>query len=131
MKRFNYIALLSAVIGIGLPALAHAELLAGEEITETIDGKRVVLELSSFGIDFSMFHRENGEVTGDGSGTDLGSYFAPKETGNWWVSGEKMCQQFPTWYDGKRLCFKLRKVTPKRCEWIREDGKRGTAITSG
>ncbi len=71
MKRFNYIALLSAVIGIGLPALAHAELLAGEEITVTIDGKHVVLELSSFGIDFSMFYRENGEVAGDGRGTDI------------------------------------------------------------
>jgi hypothetical protein len=42
-----------------------------------------------------------------------------------------MCQQFPTWYDGKRLCFKLRKVTPNRLEWIREDGKRGTGTISG
>ena len=131
MRRITKTALLIGALSLCATSSSQAELLAGEQIKETIGGKRVTLELTSFGIDFPMYYRANGQVTGDGRGTGLGSYFAPKETGKWWVQGENMCQQFPTWYDGRQLCFKLRKVGPNQLEWIREDGKSGVARIAG
>ncbi len=106
-----------------------AELLDGTEIRETIGGKRVALRV--VGIDFPMHYKVDGLVTGDGSGTGLGRYFAPKETGRWWVTGNEMCQKFPTWYEGRTLCFQLRKTGPQQLEWMREDGKSGLARIVG
>ncbi len=126
---FKTVALAAVAFGSLLPA-ASADLLAGEEINQTIAGKRINLQVQ-FGLEFPMHYQENGNVTGDGSGTGLGKYFAPKETGNWWISGNEMCQQFPTWYKGRSLCFKLRRTGPNELEWIREDGKTGTARILG
>jgi hypothetical protein len=47
-------------------------------------------------------------VTGDGTALGLGRWLAPKETGRWWVRGDRLCQQWPTWYDGKPSCFQIR-----------------------
>lgn len=130
MKNVFKTAAMAAVVSGSTFFPAWADLLAGEEINETISGKRINLQVQ-FGLEFPMYYQTNGNVTGDGTGTGLGKYFAPKETGNWWISGNEMCQQFPTWYKGRPLCFKLRKTGPTELEWIREDGKTGTARIVG
>lgn len=109
---------------------ASADYLTGEAIREFIGGKRVYLA-TGFGVEFPMHYQDDGSVTGDGSGTGLGRYFAPKETGQWWVAGDRMCQQFPTWYDGKRLCFQIRRTGDNTLDWQREDGRSGTARIAG
>lgn len=105
---------------------AQAEFLSGDQIKGLIGGKRVYLA-TSYGIEFPMRYASNGRVTGDGTGTALGKYFAPKETGQWWVAGDRMCQRFPTWYEGRRFCFQLRQTGSGKLEWVRDDGYRGTA----
>ena len=119
-------ALLLATSGSG----AFAERLDQKEIVDFIGGKKVLLA-TGYGIEFPMYYRANGSVTGDGEGTTLGKFFAPKETGRWWVDGSQMCQQFPTWYDGKPLCFELKRTGDTTMIWYREDGKKGTARISG
>lgn len=107
-----------------LPTSANE--LSGSEIKETIAGKRVYLA-TRWGVEFPLVYKTNGKVTGDGSGIGLGKYFAPKETGKWWVRGNEMCQQFPTWYDGRVFCFKLEDRGSDSLIWRRDDGASGKA----
>ncbi len=105
---------------------ASAEELDGKEIRKLISNKTVYLA-TGYGFEFPLVYRGNGRVTGDGTGTGLEKYYAPKETGKWWVKGDRMCQKFPTWYDGKTLCFKVKQTGSKSLIWKRNDGKRGKA----
>ncbi|HSO48664.1 MAG TPA: hypothetical protein VLQ68_12130 [Rhizobiaceae bacterium] len=129
MRRLATGAIGAALLLIGAGS-ASAEFLSGEEIKSVIGGKRVYLA-TGYGIEFPMQYARNGRVTGDGTGTGLGKYFAPKETGKWWVAGNQMCQRFPTWYEGRQLCFKLRKTGGATLQWQREDGKSGSARIAG
>jgi hypothetical protein len=83
------------------------------------------------GGEFPLSYKANGSVTGDGSKFGLGRYFAPKETGQWWVAQGQLCQKFPTWYDGKVSCFKLRETGEAKLRWRRNDGYSGRARIEG
>lgn len=109
------------------PALSNE--LSGQEIKQTIAGKKVYLA-TKWGVEFPLTYKNNGRVTGDGTATGLGKYFAPKETGKWWVQGNQMCQQFPTWYDGRAFCFRLEEAGGKTLIWKRNDGASGKARIS-
>lgn len=122
--------LLGAALAAMCSGQASAQYLSGDQIKGLIGGKRVHLA-TSYGIEFPLQYASNGRVTGDGSGTTLGQYVAPKETGKWWVSNDRMCQKFPTWYDGRQFCFQLKMTGQGTLEWVRDDGYRGKARISG
>ncbi len=103
--------------------------MSGGDIKAKITGKRVVL--SSVGLEFPLFYNSNGRVTGDGSSVGLSKFFAPKETGKWWIADNQLCQKFPTWYKGQTFCFKLQLAAPNRLNWRRDDGYTGSAEISG
>ena len=104
---------------------AHAKPLSGSEIEKTISNKTVVLA-TQWGA-FPLRYSANGVVTGDGSGVGLAKFYAPKETGTWWVKGDRMCQKFPTWYKGQVYCFSLEQDGSGQPRWVRNDGYAGTA----
>jgi hypothetical protein len=106
------------------PALASN--MSGSEIDRMISGKKVVLQ-TSFGA-FPLRYNASKRVTGDGTGLGLARFFAPKETGKWWVKSDQLCQKFPTWYRGKTLCFSLQKAGANKLRWRRDDGYSGTAV---
>jgi hypothetical protein len=110
-------------------APAFAEQLSGPAIQSTINGKQVMLK--TFWGGFPLRYSTSGSVTGDGTALGLAKFFAPKETGKWWVAGNQLCQQFPTWYKGKKLCFTLSKQNETTLEWVRDDGYSGTAKIMG
>jgi hypothetical protein len=108
---------------------ASASELSGSEIKGAIAGKQVMLR--TFWGGFPLRYANSGSVTGDGTALGLAKYFAPKETGKWWVAGNKLCQQFPTWYKGKQFCFTLAKQNETTLKWVRDDGYSGTAKIMG
>jgi hypothetical protein len=107
----------------------HAEDLQDNSIREAISGRRVVL--STMGFEFPLFYNASGSVTGDGTNAGLASYFTPRETGQWWVADNRLCQKFPTWYKGKTWCFQLEKVDANQLNWRRDDGFTGKARITG
>ena len=118
------------LFAVTAPAAANDETLAGQELKSFINGKRVYLRIP-LGGEFPLYYQSNGSVSGDGSALGLGKYFAPKETGRWFVDGSKLCQQFPTWYKGKVSCFRIYKTGETTLRWTRDDGYSGRARISG
>ena len=118
--------ILTLVTTILIAPSAYA--MSGAEISNLITDKKVILE-TSYG-KFPLRYRVDKSVTGDGRKTGLARFFAPKETGNWWVRSNSLCQRWPTWYDGKAFCFKVEKISSNKIRWIRDDGYSGTAVIS-
>ena len=111
-------------------AIASDQPLAGSQLKQLVNGKRIYLKIP-LGGEFPLYYQTNGRVTGDGSKTGLGRYFAPKETGKWFVEGTKLCQQFPTWYKGRVNCFTIQKTGATSLRWKRDDGYSGRARIEG
>lgn len=132
MKRSAIALFVGLSTMVGAPVWVHAsgEALSGDAIKSMVNGKRIYLKVP-LGGEFPLFYQSNGQVTGDGSALGLGKYFAPKETGKWFVRGDQLCQQFPTWYNGKVSCFSLRKTGETSLSWRRDDGYSGRARIGG
>lgn len=123
------LALFAIIAALSVNSYA-SQFLTGSEIKKSISNKKVFLS-TRFGVEFPLFYRANGKVTGDGTGTGLGKFFAPRETGKWWVSGKKLCQQFPTWYKSRRLCFTLERTGNRSLIWRQDNGDQGKARIVG
>lgn len=124
------LGMLSAIAVSLMPVAASAEQLSGDELKQFVAGKRVYLA-TPFGGEFPLNYKQSGTVTGDGTALGLGRFLAPKESGKWWVRGENLCQQWPTWYDGKPTCFQIRKTGERSLNWVRDDGRSGKARIEG
>lgn len=116
----------AAIVLAGLSSPAFSEDLSGPEVKALIEGKTVYLS-TPFGVSLPLNYRAGGVVSGDVSGISAASMFAPKEDGKWWIQGNSMCQQWPTWYKGKQFCFTIQKTGDNKISWLRDDGTSGTA----
>jgi hypothetical protein len=108
------------------PALASGENLRGDALKSFISGKRVYLAVP-LGGELPLNYRSNGRVDGSGEAAGLGRYMKPKDSGRWWVSGNRLCQKWQEWYDGKTFCFTVTKLSDSRIRWVRDDGRSGVA----
>jgi hypothetical protein len=109
-----------------LPATANAEVLSGEALRQLVNGRTVYLS-APLGGEFPLSYRTDGTVTGDGNAVGLGRFYAARETGRWYMTGNNLCQQFPTWYSGQRLCFTVSKLGANKIRWTRDNGDTGVA----
>ena len=121
-----------AVLGLALAApfaasaSAAGEQLSGDALRAFVSGKRIYLAVP-LGGEIPLTYRGNGVVDGSGEAAGLGKYMTPKDRGRWWVSGNRLCQKWQEWYDGRTFCFTVRKLSGSRIQWVRDDGKRGVA----
>ncbi len=125
------LSLLTVALSFASPFVgAHAEQLVGNTLEDLVTGKRIYLA-TPFGGEFPLYYKPNGQVSGDGTALGLGRFFAPKETGRWWVQNENLCQQWPTWYKGRVTCFTIEKTGNNQIKWSRDDGRSGKARIDG
>lgn len=128
MRSLSAAAAAFAMVTMVQPAAANT--LSGDEIRGLIQNRTVHLS-TPYGVTLPLRYEPNGEVTGDVSGITLARMFAPRETGNWWVDDNRMCQQWPSWYDGETHCFVIESTGENQINWRRNDGLEGTARIEG
>jgi hypothetical protein len=107
-------------------APAAAETLSGDALRKLVTGRTVYLA-APLGGEMPLRYSPNGTVDGNGQAVGLGRFFAARESGRWFMRGDQLCQQFPTWYNGERLCFTVQDLGGGRIRWIRDNGERGIA----
>jgi hypothetical protein len=126
--RFQFIVLSVAfLIAPSVPAVADA--LDGPSLRKLVTGRTVFLS-APLGGEFPLNYRPDGTVTGDGEAVGLGRFFAAKETGRWSITGNTLCQKFPTWYKGEPLCFTVKELGGNKIRWVRDNGEQGIARVS-
>jgi hypothetical protein len=108
------------------PPKAEAAMLSANDIRSEIVGRRIYLA-APLGGEFPLNYRRSGVVDGDGEALGLGRFIAPRDRGRWWVRGDRLCQQFSTWYSGEPMCFELTRTGQNRLRWVRDNGQTGLA----
>jgi hypothetical protein len=125
MKNLTLGALAAISIGFFASDVA-AKQLEADEIRERIAGKRIFLAVP-LGGEFPLFYRKDGRVDGSGEALGLGRFFRPTDTGRWWIAGNRLCQRWQVWYDGKQMCFTLTDLGGDRLRWNQDNGDTGMA----
>ena len=129
-RRFVIVAVATLLAMVtGLPqasASGKGEPLAGSALKSFISGKRIYLA-TPLGGEIPLNYRANGVVDGSGDAVGLGRYMTPKDSGRWWVSGNRLCQKWKEWYKGRTFCFTVDKLSDNKIRWVRDDGKSGIA----
>ena len=100
--------------------------LRGEALREAVSGKRIYLSVP-LGGELPLYYQPDGRVDGSGEAAGLGRFLKPSDSGRWWVEGERLCQQWESWYKGRVFCFTVRKLPENRIAWARDDGESGIA----
>lgn len=118
-------AIFLGLLAAGLPAHA-AESMTAADIQRDIIGRRIYLA-APMGGELPLHYQRSGKVDGSGEAVGLGKWLKPNDSGRWWIAGDKLCQQFTSWYDGKRMCFDLTRKTASTVAWRRDDGETGVA----
>jgi hypothetical protein len=127
------IGALVVAAGLSLPAaaaLAKPATLAGDELRQAISGKTVYLNISGF--DLPIRYAANGRMSGKMS-TVAASFSrgdGAQDRGKWWVAGDQLCQQWSSWMNGKSYCYRLTR-NGTSVQWVRNDGRSGTARIGG
>ena len=121
------------VIAAGLLTVSNAtskditgKNMSAKDIRHDIIGRTIFLAAPVTG-EFPLNYRKNGVVDGEGAALGLGRFVKPNDTGKWWIEGNKLCQQFKTWYNGAKRCFSLVRLDTSSVKWILGNGDTGIA----
>src|SRR5262245_6040855 len=107
---------------------AGSSALSGDEIKQMVAGAGFEVD-TPLGTKLPISYAEDGRMSAEAGALAylLGS---PADGGNWWISGNRLCQKWRRWFDGAVHCLRLSQEGA-RIFWRRDDGETGTAsITS-
>ncbi|MGV1014130.1 MAG: hypothetical protein ACOYB4_04085 [Methyloceanibacter sp.] len=111
--------------------LAEEGSLAGDGLRKAISGKTVFLNVSGF--ELPIRYAANGRMSAKMS-TMAASFSrgdGSSDTGKWWVADGQLCQQWNSWMEGKQYCYRLTQKGGAHVQWVRNDGRSGTARIGG
>ena len=118
---------IGAVLVAGCPAIgpaAAAELLTGAMLRQNLPGAQININTPlgsvipvTYGKDGSLYGRAGAVAFFLGSQTDRGK---------WWIEGSRLCQQWNTWFNGRKNCVRVYHHANNRVEWIDQDGEKGS-----
>jgi hypothetical protein len=100
--------------------------LSGDALRRFLADRRIYLSVP-LGGELPLFYRSDGHLDGSGEAAGLGRFLAPSDSGRWWIDGERICQKWQSWYDGRTFCFTLDLLGGDRVAWNRDDGEKGVA----
>jgi hypothetical protein len=129
VKQFLLTAVFSA-LALGAALAAETASLSGDELRKAVSGKTVYLNISGFElpIRYAASGRMSGKMSTVAASFSRGD--GASDTGKWWVADDQLCQQWSSWMDGKTYCYKLSRKG-STVQWVRNDGRSGTARISG
>jgi hypothetical protein len=122
-------ALVAALLAISGSAFADdgAGGLTGHKLRRQVSGKTLYF-MTPIGAEIPIRYRPNGSMRGATSASlaALGGESVSSDTGRWWVIGERLCQRWRNWLDGRSYCYRFR-IAGGAVQWQRNDGATGTA----
>ena len=124
-RRLQFAVLAVAVV-LSVAVRAADEPFAASDIRKEIIGRRIYLA-APLGGELPLYYATNGTVDGSGEAVGLGKWLKPNDSGRWWIAGDRLCQKFTTWYDGKPMCFELKRSGAGKVFWRRDNGETGIA----
>ena len=111
-------------------SLAKPVALGGDALRQAISGKTVFLKISGF--ELPITYAANGRMSGrmNAVAASFARGDGAQDRGKWWVAGDKLCQQWSSWMNGKSYCYRLSR-DGAAVYWVRNDGRSGTARIGG
>jgi hypothetical protein len=131
MQIRAYILAAALTLPAGLSLATEPVALVGDELREAISGKTVYLNISGF--ELPIRYAPNGRMRGT-MGTITASFSrgdGSSDSGKWWVEDDQLCQRWVAWMDGKAHCYRLTRLEGDKVQWVRNDGRSGTARIEG
>ncbi|MBM3543550.1 MAG: hypothetical protein FJX44_03445 [Alphaproteobacteria bacterium] len=131
---FTAAALMALMLGATVLASEAAEnksgALAGDELRQAVSGKIVYLKISGF--ELPIHYAAGGTMSGSMNTVmaTLARGDGSSDRGKWWIEGNQLCQRWNVWMDGKSYCYTFA-VKGSAVQWVRNDGRSGTARIAG
>lgn len=121
----------AAVATMSLGAVeANAETLSGDELRNAISGKTVFLKISGFELPIQYAPRGTMKGSMGTVAAALARGDGSSDRGKWWVDGGQLCQKWNSWMEGQTYCYTLSR-NGNDVQWVRNDGRSGTARIGG
>jgi hypothetical protein len=131
MKTALMTAATCATLALGAPLnVAIADELTGDALRQAVSGKTVYLKVSGFElpIQYSSYGTMRGSMGTIAAAFSRGD--GASDSGKWWIADDQLCQKWTSWMDGNTYCYRLSR-TGNAVQWVRNDGRSGTARIGG
>lgn len=102
--------------------------LSGTVLSKLVGGRTVLID-TPLGTQLPIEYHADGTLSGRAG--QLSFYLgSDRDTGRWWIKGDKVCQKWKRWFDGDVTCLRIRH-RGRHVFWQSDDGKSGTGLLSG